>query len=86
MTDGKYPLLLIAVMTGAYLAVQAITGQDAPVNLLLLLIQGVATVGIFILKPAPPPPEKIDLAQWGAQNDIDSGWAEVKRQIRGEDR
>jgi hypothetical protein len=81
MTNGKYPLLFITVMAGAYLAIQAITGQFEPVNLLLWLILGVATVGFMILKPAPPPPEVIDLDQWIAQYNIDSGWEEVKRQI-----
>lgn len=83
MTNGKYPLLLITVMTGAYLMVQAITGQFETVNILLWLILGIATAGIVMLKPTPPPTRIVDAREWFAQYDIDSGWDDLKSKIRG---
>lgn len=81
MANGKLPLLLITVMTGAYLVIQAIMDQFEPVNILLWLILGVATAGMVMLKPAPPPSRIFDVREWFEQFDRDSGWDDLKHKI-----
>jgi hypothetical protein len=81
IANGKYSLLLITVMAGVYLLAQTMTGQDEPVNILLWLILGIATAGIVRLKPAPLSTRIVDVEEWFAQYNIDSGWDELKRQI-----
>jgi hypothetical protein len=71
MTNGKLPLLLITVMTGAYLLDQAITDQFEPVNILLWLILGVATASVVMLKAAPPV-RIVDVEEWFTQYNTDS--------------